>query len=202
MCGSDFIIKGDIINPAWQMLILDCETLKTQKRYMYCILNLAQAFEMYFGLYFRVKFLYKPYAHEQLHDIKHLNRETDSLFENTKECTYVCLRNMFINSILQNHRCSTLSESELEIKRLLSMTDDPSKSAISDFSDPKWPSVLLRLKECNIGTLRNAVVHKYGYRPNIEQVEKAIEETASILYAIDHRLGVLVDDVNYYCASK
>lgn len=201
-CGSDFIIKGDLANPAWQMLILDCEELKHQKRYMYCILNLAQAFEMYFALYFRVQLLYKPFALEKLHDIEHLNRCHTSLFESTKKSAFYGLRNMFINSILQSHSCSTLSQSDLEIGKLISMKNDPGDTAISTYSDHSMALLLRELRQFNIGELRNDVVHKYAYRPRIEEVEKAVDETARILYAFDHRFGILADDANHYFATS
>src|SRR5690349_9162011 len=54
-CQNDFNINGDQINSAYEMLIFDCYKLKSIKRYSYCILNLAQAYEVFFSQYLRVE---------------------------------------------------------------------------------------------------------------------------------------------------
>lgn len=56
-CNQNFNIHRDKVSEAYQYLILDVYELKEQKRYMYCILNLAQAMESFLSYSIRVKLL-------------------------------------------------------------------------------------------------------------------------------------------------
>jgi hypothetical protein len=58
------------------------------------------------------------------------------------------------------------------------------------------------LKKCDVSDLRNDVVHKKGYRPTIDEVESAIQETTSILYALNRHLGQPTDSIYFYEATK
>ena len=173
------------------MLIRDCRMLIDQKRYTYCILNLCQAFEMYFALYLRVELLYKPFENENKHDIEHLNALSHILFDTIQKWTYLYLRNAFMNLIVEKKNYLSLSESESTVKNLNSFAKiPPSDESLQVIDDKKLSSTLLELKENDISTLRNKVVHKNGYRPTLEEVEKAEEDTSLILYRIESCLGM------------
>ncbi len=83
-CGQPFIISGDSINSAFEMLIYDCYELRDAKHYAYCILNLAQAFEVFFSQYLRVQLLYRPFASDSDQNIEQLNTLTNLLYEKIK----------------------------------------------------------------------------------------------------------------------
>ncbi len=197
-CKEKFWIDGDFINPAWQMLILDCEMLKQQKRYSYCILNLAQAFEMYFALYFRVELLYKPYGIEKSYDSNRFHNLSDLLFDTTRKWTYFTLRNTFLNFLIQKIKCNNLAESESVIKNLQSYSLEPTNKVLKTIKDQELYNILLELKNSEVSTKRNDVVHKYAYRPKLEVVEDAVEETFRILYGLDNLLGVLSEQTEIY----
>ena len=59
-CGKPFRILGDSVNSPHEMLIFDCYELLDRKHYMNAVLSLAQAYETFFSLFFRVELLYKP----------------------------------------------------------------------------------------------------------------------------------------------
>lgn len=198
-CQKIFQIGGDYISPAWKMLILDCFKLKEQKQYAYCILNLSQAFEMYFALFFRVNLLYKPYGLEQEYNLGKLNQLLKLLFNKTKSWTYKPLRKTFINLIKQEINPKTLTESSNIIEGLERYSKkEPSDLEIENIKDKKLSNTLLLLKKCSIDSLRNDVVHKNGYRPTLEKVENAEEESTKILYSLDKCLNVLSDDLYLY----
>jgi hypothetical protein len=201
-CGQTFTIGGDWINPGWQMLILDCEDLKAQKHYAYCILNLAQAFEMFFALYLRVQFLYKPYASEKPDHLEGFNRCSGLLYETTRKHAYAKMRNIFVNLLLRRPSFGTLAESETAITGLLaSLANEPSDNDIRGLGDAKLADVLMRLKKSTVSDLRNDVVHKQGYRPTINEVCSAIDETTGILYALNRQLGQPADSMYFYEAT-
>jgi hypothetical protein len=183
-------------------LISDCEDLKAQKYYSYCILNLAQAFEMFFALYLRVQFLYKPYASERPDSLDKFNNCVTLLFDATRKYTYTKMRNIFLNLIVRGANYRSLAESESGISALNADTNEPSDDDIRAIQHSDMREVLLRLKKCKVSELRNDVVHKVGYRPNISEVELALDETASILHRLNRLLGQPMDDIYFHTANS
>ncbi|MFH0802939.1 MAG: hypothetical protein V2A78_11235 [bacterium] len=201
ICGKEFNINGDSINPAFQMLVFDCCDLKQEKRYSYCILNLAQAFEVFFSLYFRVELLYKPFSieHKKGKDsLNHMNELSKQLYEKIKTYPFVKLRNIFLNRLLINQPTKSLDDAEKIIKDLNSLTTTPSDIMIGNIQDAHLSELLINLKNTKICELRNNVVHKLAYRPSIGEVDAAIKETRSILFPLASCLGMKIDDINWY----
>jgi hypothetical protein len=195
-CQKPFRIVGDIANPSFELLIFDCYKLKAEKRYSYCILNLAQSFEMFFALYLRVEILYKPFAQEGMHDQARLKRATDNLAKKTKELTFSGMRAFFLNHIvlsraLMKRNAASLDESEIILAQLTS--NMPNQKTLSQVDDPTLMQWLLKVSETKIGEIRNKVVHKSGYRPSLAVVEAAISETEEILNGLRSALGPLTD---------
>ncbi|MDP1675637.1 MAG: hypothetical protein Q8L88_02135 [Bacteroidota bacterium] len=190
-CNFKFLIEKDLINPAWQMLILDCEVLKQRKQYSYCILNLTQSFEMYFALFLRVELLYKPFGIEKSYNENLLNKISDLLFESTRKWPFYLLRNTFINFITNKIKSNGLEQSNSIILDLKLYSSEPTNEAIKSIEDNKLSDLILRLKNTQVNILRNRIIHKYGYRPTVEEVESSKDETEQILFGIDYCLGVL-----------
>ena len=187
-CKKEFWIGGDLVNPAWQMVIRDCWMLKPQKRYAYCILNLCQAYEMYFSLCLRVMLIYKPYNVASTHDLAGQNELSRMLYEKIKGWTYLSLRNALMHLIIDDVQCQNLLQCQNAINNLVS--NDPSDELLRTIKDKKLSDALLDLKNNTIHVFRNQVVHKNGYRPTLEEVEKAEEDTR-MLYKLDHCLYLL-----------
>lgn len=201
VCGKEYNINGDSISPAFQMIVFDCYDLKQQKRYSYCLLNLAQAFEVFFSLYLRVELLYKPFSieHKKGKDsLNHMNELSKQLYKKIKTYTFVKLRNIFLNRVLINQPAKSLDEAEKIIKDINSLTTMPSDIIIGNIQDAYLSVLLINLKNTKICELRNKVVHKLAYRPSIEEVDAAIEETISILFPLATCLEMKIDDINWY----
>jgi len=197
-CKKAFFIGGDLVNPAWQMLIVDCHGLKSEKHYAYCILNLAQSFEVYLSLFLRVELLYKPYAQEGTHDLDRLNTLSSLLYGKTKKFAFNPLSSAFINMMLNPPKLKSMAEAEAFINDLPNKISCPPDELIRKSSHTALVPLLMDLKNPLVVTLRNQVVHKRAYRPTLQEVDSSIDETKRLLYAIDHRLGLLNDDLNYY----
>jgi hypothetical protein len=56
------MMNGDSINPAHDMLLFDCHELIERKRYMQCVLTVAQAYEVFFNHFLHVQVLYRAFA--------------------------------------------------------------------------------------------------------------------------------------------
>ena len=187
-CKKEFWIGGDLANPAWQMLIRDCWMLKEKKRYSYCILNLCQAYEMYFSLYLRAALVYKPYSVEKTHDLTGQNELSLRLYKKIKQWTYIKLRNALMHLIIDNVELHTLSQCQNAIDNLKS--NNIKNKLLGTIINKDLSDALLELNKNNINVLRNQVVHKKGYRPTLEEVEQAEEDTR-MLYKLDHCLYLL-----------
>jgi len=197
-CKQTFNINGDLVSPAFRMLVFDCYPLKEEKKYSYCILNLAQAYEVFFSLYLRVELLFRPFSQDPDQDLNELNVLLLKLCEKIKTYSYRNLRNIFVNSVLLTFRPSSLEEASQFINDLDKLTDTPSDVDIANLPDSRLSQLLQMLKQSNINELRNQVVHKSAYRPSLDEVEDTIEETRGILFSLERYLSIDSDDINWY----
>ncbi len=204
-CGKDFNINGDSINPAFQMLVFDSYDLKQEKKYSYCILNLTQAFEVFFSFYLRVELLYKPFSieyKEEKYNLDYMNELSKQLYEKIKLYTFIKLRGIFLNQVLNNQPVRSLNEAGEIIQNLNSFISTPTDSIIGNIKDTYLSELLINLKNTKICELRNNVIHKLAYRPSLEEVDKAIEETRGILFPLASRLEMKTDDINWYMSHS
>jgi hypothetical protein len=179
------------------MLIFDCYELIENKHYMACILNLAQAYEVFFSLFFRVELLYKPFACDPDHEMSDLNQLSADLQHRVGQYSFSRMRALFLSFIVTGHSPKTLDKAAAIVSALPKHPLVPEDTTIENLSDAKLVSLLKALKGTNINTLRNEVVHKGAYRPTREQVDAALRETRSILLPLTSSLQ-LYDEINWY----
>jgi hypothetical protein len=201
-CGQTFCITGDSINSVHDMLIFDCYQLKEEKRYCYCVLNLAQAHEAFFSLYMRVHLLYLPFSRSRYYDLDRLNGLTKALYGELGKLAFAKLRNVFLNRVIANDQIASLAAAEPIIQKLSDQQTMPPDDLIENYGNVRLAPLLLRLKRTAIGELRNRVVHQHAYRPSLTEVEAALEETRAILFPLAHLLGVRGDDLNWYMHTQ
>lgn len=197
-CVQPFNISGDSINPAYQMLIYDCCELRDQKHYMYCLLNLVQAYEVFFSQYLRAELLYRPYALDSYRDLDEFNRLANLLYAKVQKHTFAKMQNLFFHQVLQQQSRNSLTFSEVKIKGLPDKPPEPSDDKINSVVPPKLSVLLMRLKKSKVAELRNRVVHKHAYRPRVNEVDDFLEETCGILFPLARMLEVSGDDLNWY----
>ena len=206
-CKEPFAINNDSVNSAYEMLISDCYRLRQEKQYIYCILNLAQAFEVFFRLYLRVHFLYRPFARGESENpnsssLDRLNELASMLYETTKGYAFVKLRNVFLNCVLKNQNVASLDEAEPIIKSLSlrKLTEVPSDQSIKACvsQEQNLAALLKCVKDSKIGELRNKVVHQRAYRPTLAEVNAAFKETGETIFPLSRLLKVEGDDINWY----
>jgi len=196
-CGKPFRIVGDSVNNRHEMLVFDCYELIGRKHYMNSILSLAQAYEVFFSMYFRVELLYKPFGADRDQELAELNRISKVLQGKIKEHTFARMRALFLRYMVAPQSPKNIAESEVVVADFPDRPGDPKDAAIESLGDSTLVPLLKALKATNINTLRNNVVHKQAYRPTREEVEAALEEARSILFPLTSHLQ-LYDDVNWY----
>ena len=135
-CGKPFEIKADSVNSAYEMIIYDCYELKREKKYCYCILNLAQAFEVFFSLYLRVHLLYHPFVRYKLEaqdgdNLKRFNALASLLYRTVKDYGFAKMRNIFLNRMLSNQNIHSFDQAESIIRTLPTCHQMPSDQSIN-----------------------------------------------------------------------
>ena len=111
-CRRPFRVIGDTVGAAYEMLIFDCYDLMKEKRYGHCILNLAQAYEVFFRVYLHVSLLYRPFARQRRYDLSQLNALAATLRGTVKGYPFDRMRNVFMNLVLDGEVPSSLNEAK------------------------------------------------------------------------------------------
>lgn len=194
-CGKEFRIIGDTLNNPHEMLVYDCYKLIEQKQYMNTILTLTQAYEVFFNLFFRIELLYKPFAVER--DIAKFNRLSEMLYEKLKKHTFTKMRNHFLEYVLDNNPPRDFVEAEHKIVNLSDNPKEPKNTEIHNMNNSTLKPLLKVVKNTEINTLRNKIIHKQAYRPTREEVEKAFEEAKTTLNELTYHLK-LYDNIAFY----
>lgn len=202
-CSRSFHVSGDMISPAYEMIIFDCDELLERKQFMYSALNLAQAFEVFISHYFRVELIYRPFwadvrAEKEIGSLKSLD---GLLYVRTKRFSFTDMKNLFICHLLYEDHPKSLIESE-EIIRKIPLrprphTNDEIRKAQRTV-DGRVRDLLVRLNSCKVAELRNRVVHKLAYRPDENEARAALKETREILFQLARDLQVQAADANWY----
>ena len=200
-CGRPFRMISDSINSAHEMLIYDCCDLLDRKHYMGCILNLAQSYEVFFSLFFRVELLYKPFGSDPTQRIEDLNDLSSELQKKIEKFTFAPLRALFLSHIVAGYAPDSLAEAVSIVSVIPKYPREPKDALIEKLADAKLVSLLKALKGTSIHTLRNKIVHKRAFRPTRDEVDAALEETRSILMPLTSRLR-LNDEVNLYTRAS
>ena len=199
ICLKPFRIVSDSVNERHEMLVRECYQLLERKQYMYCILNLATAYEMFFGLFLRVNLLYKPYAAAANSGLSgsldQMNDLSVKLHHKIKQHTFFKMRQLFLSEVTNTSPATDLLSAEKRILLLRPQGVDDCK--IKALGDGTLVQLLKDLKSTNLHNVRNEVVHKQGHRPTKEEATKYFEEAKSILFPLRHHLD-LRDDLNWY----
>lgn len=203
-CRQPFAINGDSIGPAFEMLVFDCYELLERKHYAYCVLILAQAFEVFFSQYLRVELLYRPFALEEDPDIKRLNHLAGRLYKKVERLSYCGMRNLFFRHVLKRTHPKSLREAEAVVDARdfgLGLSRPPDEDELQNVGNQELSAVLTELLSCEVHKLRNRVAHKMAYRPPLGKVNAALEQTRRILFPLARILEVRRDDINWYVRS-
>lgn len=199
-CEESFWLNSDSANERHESILFDCYDLLKAKRYMNCILNVCQAYEMFFGLYLRVELIYKPFFRSSDEETTSLDRLNDlyrRLERTTEKYAFQDMRDLFLERVTDSVFPGNLDEVEGIITSICKRKKIPRDHKIESVRDTELSDLLIMVEKTGINALRNKVVHKSGYRPTRDEAEQAHEEAQSILFPLT-RLLDLHDDINWY----
>jgi hypothetical protein len=114
-CKREFYINGDLASNKHQYLIFDCDRLIEQKRYMYCILNIAQSYEALFSKYIRIQLVDIPFKKKLLDGIDEVNSLLKLLGDLFKILAFENLRSIFIRLAIDQYEYKSLDEIQQSI---------------------------------------------------------------------------------------
>lgn len=191
-CGQEFRITCDTVNSPYAFLIDDAKEHFRLKRYMPAIASLAQAWEVFFAACAVSTYVYWPFFASPPvdRDIDELNRLHRELYDAIQSFTWFPMRNLVLNMLLTEPRPATVAEAATHIAQLRSFGNQPSPKVLASIGAARKRETLEALAELTVGRIRNNVVHKHAYRPTRAEVEPCLTGEISILYRIEHRLGV------------
>jgi hypothetical protein len=197
-CGRSFRLVSDSVNDPYEMMLFDCERLIARKRYMSCVLNVGQAYEVFFALFLRVELVFRPWAADPDRDISELNRLLRLLRAKIENHGFNKLRAIVALRVAEAHPPKNVAEAEAAIKGLGADAFGPlGRIDLKNLPDKATGDLLSSLVATNVGSLRNSVVHKRAYRPTLDEARRALDEARSILCPLGSRLD-LHDDPNWY----
>lgn len=202
-CKCAFVISTDDVKEQYEYFLDDCEELIKQNRHMYCILNLCQACEAFFMKCIDIKLLWEPYRKGVFgwNDKKY--QLFDNFFERVhkrfKKFSYCELRNIVFDVYLNDKSFSTQSEILDYLDKLSDNNiSEPSDKNIKATVDEKRRNILMYLKKLRIHEIRNAVAHKEGFRPSLNDVKYHMAQVKSLIG--DFKTVFNLHDILEYCS--
>ena len=202
VCGGSFNINNDSANAAHEMLLFDCFEFMNRKRYIHCVLSVAQAYEVFFNHFLRVQLVYRAFAREGSSDHSHLNRVLTRLYERTKRLTFEPMRRLVLRLLVDNEAPGSLAQSEAIIANFPKKPPIVPEQDLRSVGDMPLRELLLRLHATEINKLRNQVIHKQAYRPTLQEAKRVHEEATEILHGLTGHLCMLGDDINWYISGE
>lgn len=192
-CQKLFHMINDSTNCVHEMLISECFSLLERKRYMNCIVNLAQAYEAFFNLFLRVELLYKPFGADHKQTVEEFNRLSEELRVKIKNHSFDQMRALFLHFIIAGHSPKNLTEAAGIIRNLPTKPELPKDTDIQKTSDAKLVPLLMGVKATKTHCLRNKVIHKHAFRPQRDDARKALDEARALTGYLK-----LYDDITWY----
>lgn len=188
-CKAAFAIGADLINPAHEMLLLDCRPFFERKQYMQMVLGIAQAYEVFFNHFLHVRLVYRPGRGATPEEVNELS---DRLYKKVKELTFASMRNLFLRLVLDAKEPHNAEDARTFIDAIPHSKRVPGvpKADIEAVANDRLRPLLLAVFDAKINTLRNNVVHKGAYRPTREESWSAYEDASRVLFGLTKALRI------------
>lgn len=187
-CNKEFHIGYDQVGTNYNKLIFQCPELIKQKEYMTTIIILCIAYEMFFQtvLY---HYLVDRFS---LQDKKIL---TELLDNSIAKFTFNKLYNEFIKIVIfvNNKKNISVACAKCYIENIDGNSVKDLKTKLQLIKNKELKKSLLILfdlnnKQKSINYIRNKVVHKNGYRPTKEEVEKEYKIGRELILKLETQL--------------
>lgn len=190
-CGAAFDAVGDLINPPYEMLLLDACDFIREKRYIQAVLSATTAYEMFFAHYIRVEFVLRASARDrtaEVDTIDWMNAAEQLLQDATRRHTFEPMRRIFLRAAVDNPRPMTVAAAEAYIRSIPTPKRTPAvpRTEIETLPDESLRALLLQVCDSRIADLRNDIVHKTAYRPRLDETRTAVDDAYRTIFRLGH----------------
>lgn len=182
-CNCFFVIYGDEASEKWEYLLYDCSELLKNKKYMSCVLNVAQAHEVFFYTAIKKKLLYDPLEKKILR-IDEVNDLSEKLHKVIERATLPKLKDIFIAHYYGQINLDTKEQIESAINNL---KKKKTRKSLPRSFDEKDTCMKKRLNEQikKVWDLRCKVIHKEAYRPTKDEAEGCVKQARETLMRLN-----------------
>jgi hypothetical protein len=164
---------------------------------MQAVLSATTAYELFFSHFLRVELVYRPSRRDHLtqrDDIAWLNATATSLRDKTARCTFAPMRRIFLRLAIDGARPATLSAAEACIANIQVKPPAIDRSEIERLADEPFRKLLLAVHDATIADLRNNIVHKTAYRPQLGETKAAVDDANHAIFGLSHHFDLQDDD--------
>ena len=192
-CHKALWISGDSVTPLYWDFIYQSEILFSNKRYMYCLLNICQAYEVFFLQYLKTVLVYDIFrGRNDESGFEEFKTTLNLLLQKVANSTFTPLRKMFMKLALKPPSLVNVEDTT----RYINTINDISSFKEHFFDEYQFENkdqivpYLKSIWESKVGEKRNDVVHKEAYRPSKNEVEVFIKEARKNIFNLEFALGV------------
>lgn len=192
-CHAVFDVIGDLINPSYEMLLLDACDLLREKSYTEAVLKATTAYEMFFSHYLRVEFVYRASTRDRTSDrdsVDWMTSATQLLRNATERHTFKPMRWVFLRAAVDNPHPATIAAAEAYIRSIPRRPAEVPRSDIEALQDQNLRSLLLHVLDSSIDDLRNDIVHKTAYRPTLDETKAAVDDAYITIFRLGQHYGL------------
>jgi hypothetical protein len=198
-CGDSFWVRGDLVNTAYAMLLLDSCDFVREKRYMQAVLAATTAYELFFAHFLRVELLYRPLRRDESSvddEIGWLDAAAARLRAKTARHTFEPMRRIFLRAALDNVAPATLVAAAAYVDAIPAKPSVVLRTDIEqlDATDEPRRGLLLGVWDAKIADLRNNIVHKGAYRPSLAETQTAVEDACTIINSLSAHFKMRRDE--------
>lgn len=199
-CAQPFRIVGDSINEAHDMILMGCLELLERKRYMECVTQTCQAYEMFFNLHLYAELVYRPFGSVKGGAaLLAANERSKALHAAIGKFAFKDMRDLSLAvAIKTDHtRPLTAAAAAAFIASIPKKPSEPPDAAVSAIPGKGIADQFLKIKKSAINTERNQVAHGRAYRPKRERAEKLLSEARGTLVPLTYALRLHSDIMHY-----
>jgi hypothetical protein len=195
-CNIEFNIEGDTINDTYELILMEVHEAKNRKEYRNCILLLTQALETFLNHTIEIAVLNEKILIKGCNNIDEYNEIKKKYFDKLEKLTFTPMKILFYEIFLNKRKFKSKEEIENfidEIKpgRLRNLTEVNEKiqKDIKNFPDKAISEMFDILNKTRLHEIRNKVIHKYVYRPSLQEVEECFKDVENITQNFNYSLG-------------
>jgi len=195
-CGREFAINGDSADPAFAQVFFGVYELMPKKRYGEAVVETARAYEMFFEHSLREALVWKPFvSNGYKEETEEVNAASSALTDEIEHWPFMKMRNAFMN-VAARQRVETLADGLSVIRQMRGLAASPPiDTVLSAVASTTLRLALWRLRDSKIARVRNAVVHKFGHRPEESDARALFEEARDLIWTLADELHVRYDSL-------